>query len=205
MVSSSNQSMYSGEIVAGSLLFTESRAIAKLLLKNVNHEQWERAIVVDNILQKRSPVTAKRQARLIKNRLVLFNRQFWTLIDNGSSEVVAQALLAATIKQNGFVRNFMDQVLRKNWQMFKKTISLTDWTHFLETCIQIHPQIDTWSDSTRKKLKQVIFRILCESKYIDDIKSLNLQPVTVLPEVRAYLVEHSEDDILRCMEITEMK
>ena len=62
---------YSGDISAGSLLITESRKIVELLLKQVNDDAWHKAIVIDNILQKRSPVAAKRQARLIKNRLIL--------------------------------------------------------------------------------------------------------------------------------------
>ncbi len=74
---------YNGEIVAGSLLIRESRKIARLLLKNADSEAWHQAIVVENILQKRSPVAAKRQARLIKNRLSLMNPELWEIVDKG--------------------------------------------------------------------------------------------------------------------------
>jgi len=77
--------IYTGDIVAGSLLMEESRKIAHLLLGNVNAHGWHQAIVRDNILQKRSPETAKRQARLIKKRLMTMDRELWQLVYDGSS------------------------------------------------------------------------------------------------------------------------
>ena len=53
--------IYNGEIVAGSLLLEESRKIARLLLEKVDSDGWRQAIVLDNILQKRSPSAAIRQ------------------------------------------------------------------------------------------------------------------------------------------------
>ena len=62
---------YNGEIVAGSLLVAESREIAGLLFQGKNDESWNEAVFTSNILQKRNPETARRQASLIKQRLVL--------------------------------------------------------------------------------------------------------------------------------------
>ncbi len=83
----SHTQRYNGEIVAGSLLTMESRKIACLLLDNADLDAWHQAIVIDNILQKRSPATAKRQAKLIKNRLSLMEPELWDIIVRGSSDV----------------------------------------------------------------------------------------------------------------------
>ena len=66
-------SIYNAEISAGSLMLPESRRIARLLLTHPTKEQWFEALKLDNILQKKSPATAKRQARLIRNRLDTFS------------------------------------------------------------------------------------------------------------------------------------
>ena len=68
---STENKIYNGDMAAGALLIAESRKIAQLLLKNLDEVQWHKAIVIDNILQKRSSAAAIRQARLIKNRLIL--------------------------------------------------------------------------------------------------------------------------------------
>jgi len=194
--------IYNGEIVAGSLLVTESRKIARLLLNHADQNTWHRAIVVENILQKRSPVTAKRQARLIRNRLILMKPALWEIIDEGSYDAATQTLLAAAIKHSRLIGDFMDTIIRQHWQTFTKKISVKDWKDFLETCAQMEPAVDQWTDSTRSKLKQIVFRILAESKYIAGTRSPYLQPVSIIPDVRQHLVKNSEDYVLRCMDVT---
>jgi succinate dehydrogenase flavin-adding protein (antitoxin of CptAB toxin-antitoxin module) len=193
---------YNGEIVAGSLLTMESRQIARLLLDNANPDAWHQAIVIDNILQKRSPATAKRQARLIKNRLSLMKPELWDIIVRGSSDETVQALLAAAIKHSPLLGDFMDMVIRQHWRTFIKKLDDKNWKDFINTCVQVDPGIEQWTASTLAKLRQVIFRIFAESKYIDNTKNLNLLPVSVIPEIRRYLLENSEHRILHCMEVT---
>lgn len=195
-------SKYNGEIVAGSLLISESRQIAGLLLDGVDDKKWHRKIVIENILQKKSPKSSERQARLIRNRLSLMNPELWGIIINGSFETATQAILAASIKHNHLIGDFMDNVIRQHWQTFKKHISTKDWDDFLRTCAQIDPKVEAWSANTRMKLRQVVFRILAESGYIENTKTCLLLPVTVVPEIKAFLLDNNETYVLRCMDVT---
>ncbi len=201
MSSSDNTVIYKGDIVAGALLLRESREIARLLLDNVDPETWQRAIVVENILQKRSPVTAMRQARLIRDRLTLMGPDLWKLVTHGPREGATQALLAAAIKHSRLVGDFLDAVVRKHWRTFTPAICVKDWKDFLETCAQVDPHVDRWTDSTRTKLRQIVFRMLAEARYIQDTRSLWLLPVSIVPEVEQYLINHSEKYVLRCMQV----
>jgi hypothetical protein len=195
-------SKYNGEIVAGSLLISESRQIARLLLDGANDKKWHRKIAVENILQKKSSKSAERQARLIRNRLSMVNAELWELIINGSFETATQAILAASIKHNHLIGDFMDTVIRQHWQTFKKNISVKDWEDFLRTCAQINPKVDAWSANTRIKLRQVVFRILAESGYIENTRTCLLLPVTIIPEIRTFLLNNNKTYVLRCMDIT---
>ncbi|WP_319575790.1 DUF1819 family protein [uncultured Desulfobacter sp.] len=197
-----NDKTYNSSIVSGSLLMEESRKIADLLLKKIDADQWYQAIVVENLLQKRSPVTARKQARLIKNRLILMDKALWSLVRDGSSQVASQALLAAAIKHSRLLGDFMNTVLRQHRQTFTKIIDVKDWNLYLEQCAQINPEIDTWQATTRSKLKQIVFRILAEAKYIENTKSCKLIPVSLTPEIKSYLVKNKEDYVLRCMNVT---
>jgi hypothetical protein len=197
------QKSYNGEIVAGSLLITESREIATLLLQGASEEEWHQAISIHNILQKRSPASAKRQARLIRKRLGLMTPEHWVLVKDGNAEVTTQALLAAAVKHSRLLGNFMGNVCRQHWLTFNRTLSDKDWREFLETCSQVDPTVGEWTATTTAKLRQVVFRILAEAGYVDSTRKLDLQPVSIVPEVRGYLINHSEEYILQCMECTK--
>jgi hypothetical protein len=196
-------SAYNGEIVAGSLLVPESREIATLLLQGASEEEWYQAIIVHNVLQKRSPASAKRQASLIRKRLDLMTPEHWALVKDGNAEVSNQALLAAADKHSCLLGDFMSNVCRQHWLTFNRTLSDKDWREFLETCSQVDLAVGEWTATTTSKLRQVVFRILAEAGYVDSTRKLNLQPVSIVPEVRAYLTNHSEDYILQCMECTK--
>ncbi|MFO7839746.1 MAG: DUF1819 family protein [Desulfosalsimonadaceae bacterium] len=194
---------YDGGIVAGSLLVPESREVARLLLQGKDKNAWKDAIMKGNILQKRSPETAKRQGRLIQKRLSLMNPEHWELVSEGHAALATQAVMAAAIKHSHLIGDFMQSVVREHWRTFQKTISDSDWHHFMENCAQLDPRVDTWTDKTRAKLKQVVFRILAEAGYIQSTKSRQLQPVSIEPALRKYLDAHSEAYVLRCMSATE--
>jgi hypothetical protein len=195
---------YRGDIVGGSLLIAESRKIAGLLLDGVTGDGWHRAIVIENLLQKRSPVAAKRHARLIRSRLSLMEPELWQLVHGGSADIAVQALLASAVKHSRLLGDFMETVVKENWRTFKQKVTTRDWTQFLETCLQIDSKIAQWTPATRAKLKQIVFRILAEANYIDGTRSGRLLAVAVLPEIKEYLINNSEEYVLRCMEATQI-
>jgi hypothetical protein len=194
---------YNAEISAGSLMIRESRVIAKLLLEGADEKKWYEAIFVKNLLQKKSPSTARRQTTLLKKRLELMPPEVWKMVVAGTKEVAIQALLAAAIKHSHLLGDFMDKVVRQHRKSFNDQLSNRDWEHFFNECEHRDPSVSRWSESTRKKLGQVVFRILAEAKYIDNTRSLKLIPVSVFPEVNSLLRGAKEDYVLRCMEVSK--
>lgn len=195
---------YKGDIVAGSLLIVESQAVAGLLLESMDKDKWQQAIVKDNVLQKRSPTAALRQTRLIKNRLDLMGPELWRMIHKGTYERSTQAILAAAIKHSRLLGDYMESVVRDNWRTFNHKLTQKDWRNFLESCAQADQRVASWTQSTRAKLKQIVFRILAEAKYIENTRSGIIQSVTVLPEIKDYLTANDESYVLRCMQATQV-
>lgn len=194
--------LYNAEISAGSLMLRESRKIAELLRRNADEAEWHKALYADNILQKKVPSTARRMARLIRNRLEPMRPDLWSLVIKGTSDVAVQALMAAAIKHSRLLGDFLVDVVKEHQRTFKDQLSVADWKNFLVTCERRDPAVSSWSDTTKAKLGQVVFRILAEAKYLDSPRSLHLMPVTLVPEVRAYLTKHQETYVLKCMDIS---
>lgn len=196
-----NSSVYNAELSAGSLLLRESREIAKLLLSGANKQEWHRALVVDNILQKGAPSTATRMARLLKNRLGEMPADFLKMVIEGTTEVAIQFLMASAIKHSRLLGDFMLQVLRPHYRQFNNKILPREWDAFLLECEHIDPSVKSWSLTTRNKLGQVAYRILSEAGYLNNTRSLTLQSVMLTPEVIKFLTLYQEDYVLKCMEV----
>ncbi len=178
----------------------ESKRIAALLRTHPNEAAWRDAIEIDNILQKRTPATARRQATLIRKRLDTLDEKGWEMIAGREKEVHLQLLLAAAIKHSPLLGDFMRNVYAQRQRRLEPALAPNDWEDFLTDCAHQDPAVTRWTTSTRAKLFQVIVRVLVEAKYIDNARSMRLTPQSVHPDVARYLSERNETYALDCME-----
>lgn len=191
---------YNAEISAGSLMPLESKRVAALLLSRPDEAAWVNAIEVENILQKKTPATARRQATLLRKRLNTLDAQAWTMIAERESEVVTQLLLAGAIKHSQLLGDFVRNVYAAHQRRMDPAIAALDWQDFLAECAHQDPAVAGWSDSTKTKLFQVIIRILVEAKYLESARTMKLSPRSLHPTVRRYLLERNEAYVLDCLE-----
>ena len=191
--------MYNAEISAGSLMPAESRRIAKLLLGRPTTEQWNAALKDENLLQKK-PSTAKRQARLIKNRLDTLDDQGLRMVVDGDGELAGQVLLASAIRHSRLLGDFMRDVYAADLRQLEKTLRHTHWDGFIAECENRDESVGEWAVSTKEKLFQVVVRILTEAKYIDSTRKLGLTLPMLHPEARRYLKHLGDADTLARME-----
>lgn len=178
--------LYNAEISAGSLMLPESRRIARLLRTHPTPEQWYDALKSENLLQKK-PSTARRQARLIRNRLATLDDDGLQIVAEGDGELSTQVLLAAAARHSLLLSDFLRDVYGADLRRLERTPSHRQWEAFLVECEHRDPAVGTWAATTRKKLFQVIVRILAEAKYLDNARHMGLTPPMPHPKARAYL------------------
>lgn len=198
---SASAPQYSADLSAGSLMLPESRRIAGLLLRKPTEAEWDHAIKVENILQKTTPSTAVRQARLIRFRLLPLGPQAWTLIAGGEREIAVQLLFAAALLHSGLLRDFVRQVLVGHHRRLELEIQSREWEPFLADCAACDPGVATWTASTRAKLLQVILRILVEARYLESSRTLRLRAPALHPQVRRLLQDLGHPDLIATMEL----
>ena len=194
---------YQANFTKASLLVPESRIIAGLLVNKVDANQWHKFVVVDNILQKRTLNTAKTQASLIRNRLLTMGPELWALIRDREKQTATHAVLAATIKFSPLLGDFLDLVVREQFRRFETVLRPALWDDYLESCHERDPDMPSWSESTRAKLKQNTIRILAEAGYLHDTRTLRLQRVQISPEVIGYLRENKESYVIKCLQVPQ--
>ena len=192
---------YRADITAGALKLPESRVIAGLLLRGVSEKEWRQAIYVDNVLQTRSPKTAKRLAVLIRGRLSSVEAPLWKIIRDGSAMEATHACLAAAVKASYLLGDFLDLVLREQYRTFKEVLSLTVWMDYIEDCRSRDPEMPQWSESTIMRLRSSVYTILVEAGYMESTKTRKLQRVHIVKPVLRYLEKHNEEYVLRCIQV----
>ena len=192
---------YRADITAGSLKAPQSRVIADLLLRGLNEAGWKDAIATQNVLQRRNPVTAARFARLIRNRLELMDADLWKLVRDGTGTTAGHAVLAAAIKQSSLLGDFLDLVVREQYRSFNPFLSNPLWEDYLNDCRGRDPDMPLWNESTRRRLKSSVFQTLAQAGFLENTKTLKLQPVHIAPQVLRYLHDRQEEYVLRCIQM----
>jgi len=192
---------YSADLTAGALKVMESRVIADLLLRGIDEAGWRKAIYEDNVLQARSPKTAKRLRTLIRNRLGTMHKDLWLLVRDGSGDEATHACLAAAVKHSHLLGDFLDLVVREQYQLFAKTLSKNLWNEYVENCRGRDPDMAQWSDSTIERLRSSVYLMLAEAGYIDGVRTINLQTVHIVEPVLRCLNKHREQYVLRCIQV----
>lgn len=192
---------YRADLSAGSLMLPESRRIAELLLRVPTDAEWDHAIRVENILQKGTPSTAVRQARLIRFRLAPMGEVAWQMVASGDQEVASQTLFAAALLHSELLRDFVRGVLVSHHRRLDLQVQPREWDGFLAECAARDPAVGTWTASTRAKLLQVILRILVEAKYLESSRTLRLRSPAIHPQVRSLLQSLGHDELIETMEL----
>jgi hypothetical protein len=193
---------YQADISAGALKVPETRVIAGLLLRGVDDRGWKRALISDNVLQTRKSATAIRLARLIKARLALMDTELWKMIYEGNGLVGIHATLAAAIKHSLLLGDFLDLVVREQYHLFNRVLSKRLWDDYLTNCRGRDPEMPEWNESTRRRLRSSVFQTLAQAGFIENTKTLKLQPVLIAPQVLRYLASRNEEYVLRCIQVS---
>ena len=157
---------YDSDLIGGSLMVRESRLIADLLLREATPEQWHQAIQIDNILQKRTPASAQRNATAIRKRLERLEPDFWKALRDGDDELATQVAFCGALERNLLLLEFMETVMRDAYISQAQQLDSYIWSDFLDERSQRDPDICDWKESSKKKMGQVVFRMLAEAGYL---------------------------------------
>lgn len=193
---------YAATLTAGALKPAESRVVADLLLRGVAGDAWRVAIEQDNVLQAKSIATAKRLARLIRDRLAPFDSSLWEMVRDSASPVVHHALLAAAVKQSPLLGDFLDLVVREQFRRFAPTLPISLWEDYLLDCRGRDPEMPWWNESTRRRLRSSIYLCLAQAGFLENTRNLKLQPVFIATPVLRLLESRDERYVLRCLQVS---
>lgn len=131
------------------------------------------------------------------------------ILANGDFLSQKQIAFLSICKTYLFIRDFVVEVLREKILVFDYQITEGDYISFYRRKLDLHPEMDTLTDITQKKIKQVTFKILEQAGIIDSIKSKVIQPQIIDRKVSDAIVSDNPNWLkvlfISDMDITTMR
>ena len=75
------------------------------------------------------------------------------------------------------------EVIRDKVLVFDYQLNESDYNSFINSKTPVHPELENFSESTRKKAKQVMYRILEQASIINNANEKTIQPQILQQDV----------------------
>lgn len=160
-------SKYSMAFTTCSLLHQETIKVAELYLECGDWKKVSKIAAETNLLQYRTESSLKRTISEIVSKLKLLPDDALSLMVNGSEFEQLQMLWFSTCLRYQFIYEFSIEVIRHKYSILQPELTQLDFDAFFNSKITIHEELETIAESTKLKLKQVLFKMLREAKLID--------------------------------------
>lgn len=193
---------YDSDLTGGSLQVRECRVIADLLIRRVDAGTWHHEIQQENRLQKRSGATSRRIAQALRKRLERLPPPFWRALVEGDEELATQIAFCAALERNLLLVEFIETTVRDAFITHAAKLEFWQWNEFLEDRAHRDPAISHWAETSRRKMGQVVFRMMAEVGLLASTRNLALQHMMVRPEIINLLESSDRQRLKACMEVS---
>ena len=173
---------YKLSFTAASLRLNEMVKVASALMDddstNLNEVRDSR-IVFGSVKNR----TTEREFREIKHRLEKLTSDQLEVLVHGDLISQKQIAFLGVCKHYDFIRDFTVDVIRDKALVFDYQIRESDFNSFINSKISTHPELEEFSETTLKKGKQVMFRILEQAGIINNAVDKMIQPQLLQKDV----------------------
>ena len=188
---------YNGRLTEEQFLFYEIKIVARLMMKRISRKEIIDEIYTDNLFQ----FPTERKIKSITNSCfrridALDSDELIYHLANASSEIAKQINLYAIMCENSIVRDFMVDLIGEKYRIQQFDFSAKDLNVFFMELAEKVPAMNDWSESTVKKLKQVLVRFLVECEYLENTRSDILLPVYLYPGLETVIREKGDTTAL---------
>ncbi|EJT6169496.1 DUF1819 family protein [Clostridium perfringens] len=181
---------YKSTIKSRPYLYKETKKAISLINKGLDVDGIKGKSLEDNIFQLESEARKKEVASIITSRIKGLDPYILDKIENSNIETSKILVLYAIAKTDRLFFEFLNEVYKEKIVLKDFYIRDKDFSVFFQSKREQSEKVDSWSEYTFKKLKQVYIRILFESGLIGNQKGDRKIVVPIIDsDVKEYLYE----------------
>lgn len=158
---------YTMSYTACSLVCAETKKVAGLYLEERDWKKVAKIAFDTNLLQYRTQNALKRTLSEIISRLKKLPEEALSILVNGTPYEQNQILWLAVCLRYSFIYDFAIEVVKEKYNLMQSKITQLDYDAFFNSKLNWHDELDKLTDSTRYKLKQILFKMLKEAEIVD--------------------------------------
>lgn len=121
------------------------------------------AVESGNLLQARTVSSGSRLARELTQRLAVFTDDDLELLADAGPTERGYVMWAGTCRRYAFIGEFAEEVLRERYLLLTPTLTHDEFDAFVRGKTLWHPELEDLRESTLKKLRSTLFRMLREA------------------------------------------
>ena len=194
MISSSSLSKktkYSLSFGTGNAYINQSNLILKKYLENKDWKETEKYIIENNILQTNTFSSVKRVFREISLRLKSLSneeQEFFIRSNYVDQSILIWISICRTYK---FIGDFSSMIISEKFSSYQIELDYNDFNYFYEQQKVFYEELNSLKDSTRKKLRQVIFKIMKDLNIVS--KTNEITPLLPSKEIKEISINTTND------------
>ncbi len=183
---------YRMSVSTGGLFVPQLVSLAELYLDRRDWDQVRTQVIEENLLQTRTVSSAKRISWEIYTRLSELSEQELVLLVEGDPAEQACLSWLAVCRRYQSIAEFAVEVILERILTYYYDLFHEDFDTFFNLKMEWHQELEKIKESTRDKLRQVLFKMLCEAQIIDGNKKII--PAMLSPRLRQLFDQHHRQD-----------
>lgn len=185
---------YSFGFTTGAALLQESLIIARLQYEINDWAQVREDVLNKNLLQARTESTLKKIYGEVYRRLKHLSADESALLVAGSDQDQAQIIWLTICRQYKFIADFACDVIGEHYHRGRYQLLQEDYDAFFNAKAEWHSNLDSISNLTKSKARQVVFKMCRECGIINAQDEIVVQ---VLSDQLADLLRKNDAAALR--------
>ena len=163
---------YKASLTGEPFLYNETKIIGKFLLEGEDSLELRKRNVEENLIQYKQPKSISRVNSAIFKRLnILENKQLYFFV-NEELQQSKYMLVYSIMKTDNIVKDFIREVYYDKLLMNDSTIQQYEVEKWFDNKCNISEFLNSRSDSTKYKLKQVLMQIMNASGLVKREKNI---------------------------------
>ena len=151
---------YKASLTGEPFLYNETKTIGKYLLDGENSLQLRKRNVKENLIQYKQPKSISRVNSAILKRLTILDKKQLNFLVNEELQQSKYMLIYSIMKTDNIVKDFIREVYYDKLLMNDTTIQQYEVEKWFNNKCDISEFLNSRSESTKYKLKQVLMQIM---------------------------------------------